>query len=211
MTNKPKDEQDKRTIRTECNFSPAEYERISNARAVEAPSLSLPAYIRFVLEKHIATVDTSRLAMAGKTYYYYHKDKYGREVCYALDGSEIAGECRDALEECGNGMQAESDTAVTTIYAEGLEDAGEDEREAIYEAFANGFALPLAMVRIGGDYEAKPLTAVDYYEVWRNYIDSGYYRIEPDYYEEGSITPAQAEKRGMYALAATMRANKDEE
>ena len=36
--------------------------------------------------KHAATVDTSILERRQEVWYYYHRDQYGREVCYKMDG-----------------------------------------------------------------------------------------------------------------------------
>ena len=44
------------------------------------------AYVRYAALKHAATVDTSILELRAERWYYYSRDKYGRETCYKMDG-----------------------------------------------------------------------------------------------------------------------------
>ena len=77
---------DKRVRCVNVRFSPAEIETIDKANAAEMPGKPRGAYVRYAALKHAATVDTSILDLRAEVWYYYHKDKYGREVCYTLDG-----------------------------------------------------------------------------------------------------------------------------
>ena len=82
----PRKGADKRTKAVNSYFSPAELERLDRAQAVEMPDKPRGAYVRYAALQHCAGVDTSILELRAERWYYYHKDKYGREVCYALDG-----------------------------------------------------------------------------------------------------------------------------
>ena len=77
---------DKRTQCVNVRFSPAEIEIIDKANAAEMPGKPRGAYVRYAALQHCAGVDTSILELRAERWYYYHKDKYGREVCYTLDG-----------------------------------------------------------------------------------------------------------------------------
>ena len=128
---------DKRTIRLELQLSPAEREAIDRAQAVEMPDKPRGAYVRYAALQHVEGVDTSILELRAEVWYYYHKDKYGREVCYKLDGVQASS--------------PEMQDKVT-------------------------------------DY-----TAADY-------------QITPAMYNSDDITPRNADRAGMHALAALLRA-----
>ena len=136
----PRKGADKRTVCVNTRLSPAEAEIIDKANAVEMPGKPRGAYVRYAALQHAATVDTSILELRAEVWYYYHKDKYGREVCYKLNGVEV----RD------------NQAAVT-------------------------------------DY-----TAADY-------------QITPAYYNADDITPSKAQRAGMHALAALLRAEAAEQ
>lgn len=80
---------DKRTKRVDSYYNPSELELLDNAQAVEMPGKPRGAYVRYTALKHAATVDMSILELRAEVWYYYHKDKYGREVCYRLNGVEV--------------------------------------------------------------------------------------------------------------------------
>ena len=136
----PRKGADKRTMCVNTRLSPAEAEIIDRANAAEMPGKPRGAYVRYAALKHAATVDTSILELRAETWYYYSRDKYGREVCYKLNGVDV----RD------------NQAAVT-------------------------------------DY-----TAADY-------------QIAPAYYNADDITPSKAQRAGMYALAALLRAEAAEQ
>ena len=131
---------DKRTQCVNVRFSPAEIEIIDKANAAEMPGKPRGAYVRYAALKHAATVDTSMLELRAERWYYYHKDKYGREVCYTLDGVQA----KEQLDE------------VMT-------------------------------------YEPSN------------------YQICPAMYKEGDLTPHKADRLGMHALAALLRAEAAEQ
>lgn len=79
---------DKRTQCVNVRFSPAEIETIDKANAAEMPGKPRGAYVRYAALAHAATVDTSILELRAERWYYYHRDQYGREVCYKMDGVE---------------------------------------------------------------------------------------------------------------------------
>ena len=85
----PRKGADKRTVCVNTRLSPAEAEIIDKANAAEMPGKPRGAYVRYAALKHAATVDTSILELRAEVWYYYHKDKYGREVCYKLNGVEV--------------------------------------------------------------------------------------------------------------------------
>ena len=82
----PRKGADKRTKAVNSYFSPAELERLDRAQAVEMPDKPRGAYVRYAALQHVEGVDTSILELRAERWYYYHKDKYGREECYTLDG-----------------------------------------------------------------------------------------------------------------------------
>ena len=125
---------------TFLNIGAVELKLLDNAQAVEMPDKPRGAYVRYAALKHAATVDTSILELRAERWYYYHKDKYGREVCYKLNGVEV----RD------------NQAAVT-------------------------------------DYAAAD------------------YQITPAYYNADDITPNKAQRAGMHALAALLRAEAAEQ
>ena len=88
----PRKGADKRTKAVNSYFSPAEMERLDRAQAVEMPGKPRGAYVRYAALKHAATVDTSILELRAERWYYYSRDKYGREVCYKLDGEQALKE-----------------------------------------------------------------------------------------------------------------------
>ena len=82
----PYDAADKRSQRVDSYYNPSELELLDKAQAVEMPGKPRGAYVRYAALQHCAGVDTSILELRAERWYYYHKDKYGREVCYTLDG-----------------------------------------------------------------------------------------------------------------------------
>ena len=136
----PFDAADKRSQRVDSYYNPSELELLDNAQAVEMPGKPRGAYVRYAALKHAATVDTSILELRAERWYYYHKDRYGREVCYKL-----------------NGVGVRDNQAAVTDY-----------------------------------------TAADY-------------QIAPAYYNADDITPSKAQRAGMHALAALLRAEAAEQ
>ena len=131
---------DKRSQRVDSYYNPSELELLDKAQAVEMPGKPRGAYVRYAALQHCAGVDTSILELRAEVWYYYHKDKFGREVCYKLNGVEV----RD-------------NQAAVTGY-----------------------------------------TAADY-------------QITPAYYNADDITPRKADRLGMHALAALLRAEAAEQ
>ena len=138
----PRKGADKRTKRVDSYYNPSELDRLDRAQAVEMPGKPRGAYVRYAALKHAATVDTSILDLRAERWYYYHKDKYGREVCYALDGVHASS--------------PEMQSKVT-------------------------------------DYNAAD------------------YQIAPAMYDADEITPHKADRLGMHALAALLRAEAAEQ
>ena len=132
----------KRTVCVNTRFSPAEAEIIDKANAAEMPGKPRGAYVRYAALQHCAGVDTSILELRAERWYYYSRDKYGREVCYTLDGAAA--------------RSPEMQSKVT-------------------------------------DYSAAD------------------YQITPAMYNADDITPAKAQRRGMHALAALLRAEAAEQ
>lgn len=136
----PRKGADKRTVCVNTRLSPAELEIIDKANAAEMPGKPRGAYVRCAALKHAATVDTSILELRAEVWYYYHRDKYGREVCYTLDGVQA----KEQLDE------------VMTF-------------------------------------------------------EPSNYQICPAMYKEGDLTPRKADRLGMHALAALLRAEAAEQ
>lgn len=134
------DESKRRTIRYDFRVNAAERATIDRARQAEAPNKPMTAYIRYAALAHAESVDTSILELRAEVWYYYHKDKYGREVCYTLDGVQA----KEQLDE------------VMTF-------------------------------------------------------EPSNYQICPAMYKEGDLTPRKADRLGMHALAALMRAEAAEQ
>ena len=82
----PRKGADKRTVCVNTRFSPAEAEIIDKANAAEMPGKPRGAYVRYAALQHCAGVDTSILERRQEVWYYYHRDQYGRETCYKMDG-----------------------------------------------------------------------------------------------------------------------------
>ena len=82
----PRKGADKRTKAVNSYFSPAELERLDRAQAVEMPDKPRGAYVRYAALRHVEGVDTSILELRAERWYYYSRDKYGREMCYAVNG-----------------------------------------------------------------------------------------------------------------------------
>ena len=133
---------DKRTKRVDSYYNPSELELLDNAQAVEMPGKPRGAYVRYAALKHAATVDTSILELRAEVWYYYHRDRYGQEVCYRLNGEQV--------------RQPDAQGKVT-------------------------------------NYNAAD------------------YKIKPAYYDGKHITPYKADRAGMHALAALLRAEAAEE
>lgn len=172
------------------------------------------------------------------TTYYYHKDKYGKELCHEVES--IAEDCQQRLELMGD----DAAMCVTTIREDdvlgyssmddfyhgevcslkvgisltengninlGMEDNSDDEYNAMKEYLDNGGNYPFSLVtHRDGSVEAMNESDVDWLELANEYDDPGHYRIQPGYYEEGDITPETADKAGMYALAEALRGDEDE-
>lgn len=88
----PRKGADKRTVCVNTRLSPAEAEIIDKANAAEMPGKPRGAYVRYAALAHAATVDTSILELRAEVWYYYHRDQYGREVCYKMDGEQALKE-----------------------------------------------------------------------------------------------------------------------
>ena len=84
----PRKGADKRTVCVNTRLSPAEAEMIDKANAAEMPGKPRGAYVRYAALAHAATVDTSILELRAERWYYYSRDKYGRETCYKMDGEQ---------------------------------------------------------------------------------------------------------------------------
>ena len=138
----PYDAADKRSQRVDSYYNPSELELLDKAQAVEMPGKPRGAYVRYAALQHCAGVDTSILELRAERWYYYHKDKYGREVCYALDGAAA--------------NSPEMQDKVT-------------------------------------DYSVAD------------------YQITPAMYNADDVTPVKAQRRGMHALAALLRAEAAEQ
>ena len=138
----PRKGANKRTKAVNSYFSPTELERLDRAQAVEMPDKPRGAYVRYAALKHVEGVDTTILELRAERWYYYHKDKYGREVCYTLDGVQASS--------------PEMQSKVT-------------------------------------DYSAAD------------------YQITPAMYNSEDITPRKADRLGMHAIAALLRAEAAEQ
>ena len=84
----PRKGADKRTVCVNTRLSPAEIETIDKANAAEMPGKPRGAYVRYAALKHAATVDTSILELRAERWYYYSRDKYGRETVRVMDGEQ---------------------------------------------------------------------------------------------------------------------------
>ena len=84
----PRKGADKRTKAVNSYFSPAELERLDRAQAVEMPDKPRGAYVRYAALQHVDGVDTSILELRAERWYYYSRDKYGRETCFVLNGEQ---------------------------------------------------------------------------------------------------------------------------
>ena len=82
----PFDAADKRSQRVDSYYNPSELELLDKAQAVEMPGKPRGAYVRYAALQHCAGVDTSILELRAERWYYYSRDKYGRETCYPVDG-----------------------------------------------------------------------------------------------------------------------------
>ena len=138
----PRKGADKRTVCVNTRLSPAEAEIIDRANAAEMPGKPRGAYVRYAALKHAATVDTSILELRAERWYYYHKDRYGQEACYRLNGEQV--------------------------------------RQPEYQRKVTEYA------------------AADY-------------KIKPAFYDGKHITPRKADRAGMHALAALLRAEAAEQ
>ena len=138
----PRKGADKRTKAVNSYFSPAELERLDRAQAVEMPDKPRGAYVRYAALQHVEGVDTTILELRAERWYYYHKDRYGQEVCYRLNGEQI--------------------------------------RQPEYQRKVTGNS------------------AADY-------------KIKPAFYDGKHITPSKADRAGMHALAALLRAEADKQ
>ncbi len=153
------------------------------------------------------------------TTYYYDKDKYGKEHCYEVEDVQ-----KDAAERLYQ-MNDNAACAVTIIREDdvmgysSLEEYRKGEcpetPNAEFEAMAewlDGGTYPFALVRHrGGEYEAMEENEVDWLELANEYEDYGKWRIQPCYYSDGEITPEDAKKQGMYALASALRGEQGED
>lgn len=147
------------------------------------------------------------------TTYYYDKTNYGKEHCYKVDS--IADDCQLRLSMMGD----DATCAVTIIrdndvmgyssieeYVKGeCPETPTAEFEAMAE-YLDGGTYPFSLVRHrGGEYEAMAEKDVDWQELASEFEDFGHWQIQPGYYDSADITPEDADKQGMYALASALR------
>lgn len=151
------------------------------------------------------------------TTYYYDKDKYGREHCYEID--DIQKDAAERLCQMGDNAACaveyihEGDFAGYSSLDEYIANDGADAwSAAVQEGLDAGLAFPFCLVRHqDGSYETLAENAVDYVELCDEYEDFGHWRIQPGYYSTGEITPDEADKQGMYALADALREEQGED
>ena len=101
----PYDAADKRSQRVDSYYNPSELELLDKAQAVEMPGKPRGAYVRYAALQHCAGVDTSILERRQEVWYYYHRDQYGREVCYKMDGVQALKAQIDPLRDVIEGWQ----------------------------------------------------------------------------------------------------------
>lgn len=151
------------------------------------------------------------------TTYYYDKDMYGREHCYDVDN--ITEDCKKRLELMGDNASCcveyihEGDYAGYSTLAEYIENDGADDwSEAVQEGLDAGLTFPFCVIRhLDGSYETTNESDVDWHELADEYEDFGRWRIQPGYYDSNEMTPDQARKEGMYALAEELERNEENE
>lgn len=139
--------------------------------------------------------------------YYYHKDRYGKELC--LEAESIDEDCKQRLEQMGDNAACcveyihEGDYAGYKTLAEYVENDGADAwSDAVQEGLDEWLAFPFCVIRhLDGSYETMNESDVDWQELADEYKDFGHYKIQPGYYDSDEMTPEQARKKGMYALA----------
>lgn len=150
------------------------------------------------------------------TTYYYHKDKYGKELCHEVES--VAEDCQQRLELMGDGASCcveyihEGDFSGYKTLDDYIDNCGADAwSDAVQVGLDEGLAFPFCCVlHRDGSYSVMNESDVDWLELANEYDDPGHYRIQPGYYEEGDITPETADKAGMYALAEALRGDEDE-
>ena len=151
------------------------------------------------------------------TTFYYDKDKYGKEHCYEID--DIQKDAAERLYQMGDNAACaveyihEGDFAGYSSLDEYIkEECADAWSEAVQEGLDAGLAYPFALVRhLDGTYEAMDESDVDWLELVDEYEDFGHWRIQPGYYSSDKITPDEADKQGMYALADALREEQGEE
>lgn len=139
--------------------------------------------------------------------YYYHKDKYGKELCHEVES--IDEDCKERLEYMGDDASCcveyihEGDYAGYSTLAEYIENDGADDwSETVQEGLDAGFTFPFCVIRhLDGSYETMNESDVDWQALADEHEDFGHYQIQPGYYDSDEMKPEQARKEGMYALA----------
>jgi len=150
------------------------------------------------------------------TTYYYDKDKYGREHCYEVD--DIQKDSAERLYQMGDNAACcveyihEGDYGGYGSLEKYVEEEGADAwSEAVQEGLDAGLAFPFCVVRhLDGSYETMDESDVDWLELVDEYEDFGHWRIQPGYFSTDEITPDEADKQGMYALADALREEQGE-
>lgn len=148
--------------------------------------------------------------------FYYHKDKYGQEKAYEV--FNVQKDAAQRLELMGDDAACaveyihEGDFAGYSSLDEYIANDGADAwSAAVQEGLDAGLAFPFCLVRHqDGTFETLAKNAVDYVEIADEYEDFGHWRVQPGYYDSADITPAEAEKQGLYELARVMREEKVE-
>jgi len=152
------------------------------------------------------------------TTYYYDKDKYGREHCYEVediqkDAAERLYQMGDNAACCVTIIRVDDVMGYSSLegYRKGeCPDAPTAEFEAMAE-YLDGGTYPFALVHhLDDTYEAMDESDVDWLELADEYEDFGHWRIQPGYYSIDEITPDEADKQGMYALADALREEQGE-
>lgn len=172
------------------------------------------------------------------TTYYYHKDRYGKELCHEVES--IDEDCKERLELMGDDAaccvshvwkddvfgyksleeyEREEVNSIKISFSMGLDgsvnyndDNSDAEFNAMKEFLDNGGSYPFCVVRHrDGSYEAMNESDVDWQELADEYEDFGHWRIQPGYYDSDEMTPEQARKREMYALAEELEGNRENE
>ena len=154
--------------------------------------------------------------MTTEKWYFYYKDKAGKEVCEEVDNVDEEIE-NQLFSDSSSGFLPEADSCVQTVFDgdfagyktinEYIANEGEDDWiKTIKGGIDNGLAFPLTLIRhVSGSYELSEDGAIDWRGLYAEYVDSGHYTIPPDFYSTSDITPEVAAKNKMWALAKALR------